>query len=168
MTPSISRRVLALTLVLFTATVSVVTPVAAAEQAIFSGRVLNPDGITPRGGVVVSLLNVESRELFSSPPTGDEGAFRIETAPAGSYQLAAETPEGAFVASEALELQAGANKPLAFKLAPGTANPSLAPARSGGGDRPMWKYIVGGLVFIGAVFAIDDSGKNVESPDSAF
>lgn len=168
MTPSISRRILALALALFTAAVSAAAPVAAAEQAVFSGRVLSPDGITPREGVVVSLLNVETREVFSSAPTGDEGAFRIETAPAGSYQIAAETPEGAFVASEALEIQAGANKPLAFKLAPGTTHPEMAPARSSGGNRQIWQYVVGSLIFVGAVFVIDDAGKNVEEDPSAY
>lgn len=167
MTPSISRRILALALTLFTATMSAVVPAAATEQAVFSGRVLSPDGVTPRGGVVVSLLNVETRETFSSTPTGDEGAFHIDTAPAGSYQVAAETPDGAFVAPGTFELQAGANKPLAFKLAP-TA--SVAPAQSGGGgpDHSIWQYVVGSLVFIGALFVIDDSGEDVEEDASAF
>ena len=168
MTLSNSRRILALILTLFTAAMSAVAPVAAAEQAIFSGRVLNPDGISPRDDVVVSLLNVETREVFSSSPTSDDGTFRIETAPPGSYRLAAETPEGAFVAPGAVDLQAGANKPLAFKLAPGATTPALAPAASSGGDRHIWEYVVGVLVFLGAVFVIDDAGENVEEEGSAF
>jgi hypothetical protein len=46
--------------------------------------------------------------------------FRIPAAEAGTYRLLAETPEGAFLAPDAVSLQSGDTRALALSLAPGS------------------------------------------------
>lgn len=127
-------------------------------NAQLSGRVLNTDNVSPRAGVVVLLVDADQR-AYASEPTNDEGAFKIESAPPGSYSLVAETAEGAFLATAGLELQAGPNEPVALTLKTGA--PDLS-ARGGlaadGGGLPRWgKWLIVGAITIFAFIGINDA-----------
>jgi len=98
-----------------------VTPAGA--LASWGGRVFQPDRTAPRAGVVVELVaheaqgsNAGSPGRIRSKPTRADGAFTIEDAPTGTYTLHVETPEGLFVSSDPVELQAGSNTPMALAL----------------------------------------------------
>jgi hypothetical protein len=125
---------------------------------------LESDRITPRTGVVVTLYDAESDAAYRSQPTTDEGVFRIESAPAGSYALLTETPDGVYLAAEHLELAAGRNRPLALTLS--ETAPNLAPAQaSSSGGLPTWAkgLIAGVIVFAGVLLIV----AATEDEDSA-
>jgi hypothetical protein len=152
MTSSLCRRALALFLAATTALLFVPAPALAAGEAEFAGRVFDADGATPRPGVVVTLFDAVSEETVSSEPTNDEGTFRIEQAPAGTYQLVAETSEGAFLAEVPVELQPGANRPLSLTL-------KVAPAMEGttGSKMKTWKKgLIAGAIAVSALFLINE------------
>ena len=170
MTPSYSKRVAALALTFATASLMIGTPAWSGDNALLTGRVLQPDGATPRSGVVVALLGDEALETFRSAPTGDEGAFKIDAAPAGAYTLVAETSQGAFVGAAQVDLTAGENPPLALTLQPQASIATLAPAQSGTRNKlPTWAtYSITGLIVITAVVLIDEVTEDVEDPASPF
>ena len=152
MTPSLCRRALALALAATTALFFVPGPVLAAGEAQLAGRVFDADGATPRPGVVVTLVDTATDASVSSEPTNDEGTFRIEQAPAGSYHVLAETSEGAFLAAEAVDLEPGANQPLSLTL-------KVAPAMEGttGSKMKTWKkWLIAGGIAVGALFLINE------------
>ncbi len=128
-------------------------------DARFSGRVLNADNVSPRAGVVVLLVDADQR-TYASEPTNDEGAFRIESAPPGSYSLVAETAEGAFLATAGLELQAGPNEPVILSLKTGASDLSARGglAATGGGGLPRWgKWLIAGIITLFAFSEINDA-----------
>ena len=91
-----------------------VTP--AGTLASWGGRVFQPDRTAPRAGVVIELIGDEGQRRLRSEPTRSDGAFTLEGVPAGEYALQVDTPEGVFVSSEPVELQAGRNAPMALAL----------------------------------------------------
>jgi hypothetical protein len=152
MTPSLCRRTLALALTATTALLFVPAPVLAAGEAQLAGRVFDADGATPRSGVVVTLVDPASDASVSSAPTSHEGTFRIEQAPAGTYRVLAETPEGAFLAADPVDLQPGSNQPLSLTL-------KVAPGMDGttGSKMKTWKkWLIAGGIAVGALFLINE------------
>jgi hypothetical protein len=154
MTTTHCRRALAALLVPITAFVLAGGPVWSAGGALFTGRVLESDRITPRTGVVVALYDAEAEATYRSHPTTVEGVFRIESAPAGSYALLTETPEGVYLGAEDLVLAAGRNRPLALTLS--ETAPNLAPAQSSSsGGLPTWaKGVIAGVIGVFGVLLI--------------
>jgi len=162
MSPSRSRRALALTLAATTALFLVPAPVLAAGEAQLAGRVYDADGATPRSGVVVTLVDAATDESVSSTPTNDEGTFRIEQAQAGTYRVLAETPEGAFLAADAVDLQPGANRPLSLTL-------KVAPAMEGttGSKMKTWKkWVIAGAITVTALFLINEISTESDASGS--
>lgn len=93
-----------------------VAPQARAEAvASWGGRVFQGDRVSPRQGVVVSLVDDRAGRTLHTEPTRADGAFTIEGEP-GTYKLRVETPEGVFVSPEPVELAAGVNRPMALAL----------------------------------------------------
>src|SRR5262247_3022779 len=80
----------------------------ASSSTSLSGRVVT-DGADPRAGVVVTLVEPASEKMYRSAPTDSRGAFTIDAAPAGSYALVVEAPEGAFLASNNVQIAPGVN-----------------------------------------------------------
>jgi hypothetical protein len=163
------QRALALTLTLTLAMFLMPVPASAGSDAQFGGRVLQQDGITPRPGVVVTLYDSASEQTFSSPPTDDMGFFNITDARPGTYALLAETPEGAYLAAEDLDLQAGPNKALALTLS--SAAPKAAPgATTPGSGMSKWaKWTIAGAIAATALFLATDVSSDVTeiaSPDA--
>lgn len=163
MTPSRCRRTVALTLAVSIALFVVPAPALSAGEAQLAGRVFDADGATPRPGVVVILVDAATDRTVSSEPTNDEGTFRIEQAPAGSYHVVAETSAGAFLAAEQVDLQPGANRPLSLTL-------KVAPAAGGttGSQMKSWKkWTITGLIAVTALFLINEVSDEVDaSPPS--
>ncbi len=162
------RRALARSLVLALIVLSVQLP-ASAGGGLFNGRVVEPDGLTPREGVVVRL--VDGERSFPSAPTNAEGRFRIADAPAGTYVLVADTSEGAYDATEGLTIAEGRNEPLQLRLRSG----GHAAAGSGGGGGTAAKGlpkavkgVIAGILVLGAFFAFDSNTEDVASDDVPF
>jgi len=162
MTTPLTRRLLAFHLAIVTFVFVSFVPVVHAESALLAGRVMETDGFTPRSGVVVALVDDENRMVYRSEPTNEEGAFQIDSAPAGGYKLLAETDEGAFLASNDFQLAGGENQPVSLKLTPAaqTANATIAPGQAGA-QTDWWQWaIAGGIVAIGLVVVADASSSD--------
>ena len=137
--------------------------VLAGSPSILTGRVLTQNGADPRAGVVVTLIEPASERAFRSSPTDARGAFTIDAAPAGSYALVVEAPEGAFLAASDLQLAPGLNSPLSLALKPGKQGqpPAEAPpqdsiANKKKGALPTWaKWVIAGGIVVGAAIIID-------------
>ena len=150
-----------------------VGPMAGEPATVFSGKVLGAGGTTPREGVIVRLVGATPDTSYAAQPTGDDGAFRLEGAPAGSYRVVAEATEGAYLAADGFELAAGANRPVALTLAQATPDFQTTGSTTSGstatGGLPTWAKwtIVGGIALV-ALWAIDsvteDEDETVASP----
>lgn len=164
------RSVLALCLTVSTAMTLVVAPAFAEDPASFGGRIFDSDGVTPRDGVTVTLVDTETHQVFRSKPSGSEGAFRIEAAPPGSYRMLAETGEGAFLAAEAVRLEPGRNRALALSLNASAEDPAGGSGTSAPADgMPLWaEIVVAGSIALGALLVIDELSSEVEQPASTF
>lgn len=149
-----------------------VGPMAGEPATVFSGKVLGAGGTTPREGVIVRLVGATPDTSYAAQPTGNDGAFRLEGAPAGSYRVVAEAAEGAYLAADGFELAAGANRPVALTLAqtaPDFQTDSTTTGSTATGGLPTWAKwtIVGGIALV-ALWAIDsvteDEDETVASP----
>lgn len=168
MAPSFFRRTVAGALVVTMALLVANLPALAGSNAVFRGRVLEADGVNPRPGVVVALVNGNDGKTFESGPADDRGYFRIDSAPAGTYAVVARASEGAFLAADAMTLNAGANKPVALSLkanaaegGTGTANPQQEKIA------PWLKWVIVGGIAVGAIVVADAITKE-ETPASGF
>ncbi len=141
-------------------------PAIADANALFRGRVLAADGVSPMAGVIVTLVDRESSRTFDSAPADDHGYFRVDSAPAGTYRVVARAPEGAYLAADAVALQPGANKPVALALK-ANAQAAPAPTKSASGQdiEPWLKWVIVGGIAIGAL-VIADAITSDESPAS--
>lgn len=169
MTPSRFQHLVAVPLMLVAAAMWLLPPTWAGGSASFSGRVLQGDGISPRAGVVVALFDAGRDHTYRSGPTNDEGAFRIENAPPGSYSLLVELEQGAFLSPQPLSLQAGSNAPLALTL---LASPNYQTETGLGKSSnlsPVVKWVIVGVIAAAAVFVISEVSKDEnETSASAF
>jgi len=142
----------------------------AGSPSTVSGRVLTQNGADPRAGVVVTLIEPSSEHAYRSSPTDARGAFTIDAAPAGSYALVVEAPEGAFLAASNLQLAPGVNRPLSLALQPGkqAQPPAQPPAEPPAGAPPQeqeqkkkgalptWaKWVIAGGIIVGGAIVID-------------
>ena len=158
------RRVVAgaVVLALFLAVANL--PVLAADNALFRGRVLAADGVSPKPGVVVMLVDREADQSFESAPADERGYFRVDSAPAGTYRVVARASEGAFLAADAVTLEPGRNKAVALSL---KTNAETKPSgTSASGTMEPWvKWVIVGGIAIGALVVADAITKD-ESPAS--
>jgi len=167
MTSPLTRRLLAFHLAIATFVFASIVPVVHAENALLSGRVMETDGFTPRSGVVVALVDNENRLVYRSEPTNDEGAFQINSAPAGDYKLLAETDEGAFLASSDFQLASGENKPVALKLTPGGhgSNATIAPGQAGASPgSSWWQWAIAGTIIVLGLLVVANASETTKSP----
>lgn len=170
MSLELCRRFTATTVIFAVIAFVVVSPTWADTNAVFTGKVLESDPPTPMAGVVITLVDPSSEETFSSDETDDDGLFRVDNAPAGSYRVVAETPQGAYLASDAVNLSAGDNRPVSLSL--NGAAPNYQSGAGGqqtqGGGLPTWAkwVIVGGIVVIGAAAVASVTSDDDETPAS--
>ena len=153
----------------------------AASNASMMGRVTGADGLEPRAGVVVALVDSRGEAVSRSKPSDARGSFAVTGAPAGSYRVVVETDSGAYLASNGVSLKAGENGPVSLSLKPATQNaqtdptvpppstpPPPPPADAGAtpppsGLQPWAKWlIVGGIVVGGAIIvsALNDDDES--------
>jgi hypothetical protein len=151
----------ALMLVVTMATLGLAPPARAndeASEATFVGRVLSADGITPLGGVGIILLDLEKQSEYRSSPTHDNGGFTVSVPP-GTYTVLIDTPDGAYLASNGLALDAGPNQPLLLAISndPAAAQP---PGLAASGGWPTWLQwvVVGAVVIVGAAVVNEVTG----------
>jgi hypothetical protein len=146
----------------------------AGTSSTLTGRVVTQDGAGPRAGVVVTLVAPASEQAYRSSPTDARGAFTIDAAPAGTYQLVVEAPEGAFLASNHLDLAPGVNRPVSLALKPGKAAAAPAgstePPPAPKSTTPTWaKWVIAGGVIVGAAIVINAVTKdNNEASPAGF
>jgi len=167
MRPNRMRNQIALMVVLVLAGSTFAPAIQAGAVASLSGKVFQPDGRTPRSGVVVSLVNDEGTREVRSTPTTEEGSFVINEATAGEYHLAVETAEGAFVTGASVQLAPGSNQPVALTLRTDDdfQQPQFAAA---GGGLPVWAtWLIAGGIIVGALFVISEINSD-EDPASGF
>jgi hypothetical protein len=171
MSLELCRRFTATTVILAVIAFVVVSPIWADTNAVFSGKVLESDPPAPKAGVVITLVEPSSEKTYSSAATDADGLFRVDNAPAGSYRVVAETPQGAYLASDAVELAPGDNRPVSLTLNGAAPNyQSTSGAGGQGGGLPTWAkwVIVGGIVVIGAAAVAsvtsDDDSETPASP----
>lgn len=166
MTLSQVRRQVAVVVAMVTATVLMAPPSWPAASAVLGGRVLQADGLTPQTGAIVHLVDDDHR-IWPSKATEADGGFLIDDAPAGRYTLVVETAEAAFVAAEPLSLAAGANPPLALSL-----NAARQPTGLGsdeGAGLPKWlAWTIGGVIFVAALFVIDELSEDSDDDQEQF
>jgi hypothetical protein len=172
---SIVRRLIAASVVLSLALTAGAIPGRAGAGAVLAGRVTASDGASPRGDVVVHLLQDGRATAVASAPTDARGAFRMEPAPAGTYRVLVEAPEGAFLAAEAISLTDGDDpapvllalrqeEPPSEPVEPAEPAPTAAPAPAVQEGLPAWaKWTIVGGIAIGAAFVINE----VSSEDEA-
>ena len=127
----------------------------AGANALFRGRVLDANGVSPRPGVVVTLVDETRRKTFDSAPADARGYFRIDTAPAGTYAVVARASEGAFLASEGVTLVPGPNKPRALALKSGAAEGSGGGAANAAKIANWMKWTIIGGIAVGALVVAD-------------
>lgn len=166
MTFTRARSPLALTLAFVVAcSLSPASLIASTGAASFSGQVLQSDGRTPQAAVTVILVDGQ-RQSRVQATTGEDGTFRIEGAPTGSYSLIVDTADGAFIAVESLTLAAGVNPRQTLTLrrgpqAAGGAGQSLAGVTWG-------QWLIAGAVVIAAVVIANEVTDDSEEPASPF
>jgi hypothetical protein len=165
MNPAPCRGALALTLVLAIFLFVLPSPVRAAGAAELAGRVLQPDGITPRSGVVVTLFDPATDQTYSSEPTTAEGAFHIEQAPAGTYSLVAESEGGAYLAADELRLDEGSNPPLALTL---QTAPGQTTDQQQSNMKPWAKWLIAGSIIVVGLFLVYEVTKDAETDGSPY
>jgi len=175
------RSSLSVLLVFAVVSSTLASPLGSAEVR---GRVLSADGRTPRTGVTVLLVDDHGQERYRSEPSSTRGVFRISAAHAGTYRLLAETPEGAFLAPQSLQLTAGGTRAVSLALAqeptpppqpeptpppeptpaeptnpppPPPATPApVTPAQTG----PQWrKWVIVGGIGVAALLIINEMGN---------
>lgn len=152
------RRTLASLLAVTTVATYGAFPIFAEASALVSGRVTEADGAKPRAGVVVTLVDEAGQKTFRSSPTDARGAFKIDQAPAGRYGMLVETSEGAFVASNAVEVKSGANRPVALSLKSASGRAEGEKPSSGGSKSttPTWaKWVIGTGIVLGGIIIAD-------------
>ena len=163
------RRSTAVALVLGLVTLTSAGSLLAGSPSTLTGRVLTQNGADPRPGVVVTLVETASERAFRSSPTDAQGAFMIDAAPAGSYALVVEAPEGAFLAASNLQLAPGVNRPLSLALKPGKegeapAGSAATPPGRKKGAVPTWaKWVIAGGVVVGAAIIVNAVTKTEAS-----
>lgn len=154
------RRSTAVALVLGLLSITSSGALLAGAPSTLTGRVLASNGSDPRAGVVVTLVDPAAETTYKSAPTDARGAFAIASAPSGSYALVVETPEGAFLASNNLQLAPGVNRPVSLALKPGKQGQAPAgtstPASGQKGGVPTWaKWVIAGGIIVGAAIVVD-------------
>ncbi len=169
MAPSFFRRFVAGAVVVTMALLVANLPALAGSSAVFRGRVLEADGVSPRPGVVVALVDTNAGKMFESSPADARGFFRIDAAPAGTYAVVARASEGAFLAADSVTLNAGANKPVSLSLKANAATGSTATGTTQQQEKisPLVKWIIVGGIAVGALIVADNITKE-ETPASGF
>jgi hypothetical protein len=97
--------------------------IAQPQFAEIRGNVLAADGLTAVAGVSVKAANMQTRQVYTSQPTGQNGMYSLQNLPAGSYDLAVETSHGLYPADTLVDANAGKRLTVSLALKPVAAQP---------------------------------------------
>jgi len=143
----------------------------AGAEPDLSGTVFDHTGGRPRAGIVVALVDPANEIRFASEPTGADGRFVVNGAPAGRYAVLAEADEGAYLAASDLRWNADADTEILVSLAPavqdddeGDATP---PSQSQSAGMPTWgKAVLAGVLTITGVVLIEEVSEDTDEAAS--
>ena len=160
------RRLLsAMVAIALISTVANVAAWSATPEAptVLHGRATAADGTTPRPGAVVALSVEADGATWASAPAADDGTFRVEGAPEGTYALVVREGDRVYLAAERFPVRAGVTGPVELAV-----QPSLAPAQSGGGGIPTWgQWLIAGGIVIGGAFLVDEVVTDDTEPSAS-
>ncbi len=110
-------------------------PFALLEGAVVSTAGGGADAaFKPVTGAIVRAADLSSGAVFDSSASTDQGEYRFESLPAGSYSIAVQTSDGLFLTDEVVTLGAGKTGRVSFALR------GREDAAAGGGSAPPHKY----------------------------
>jgi len=92
-----------------------------ARSAEIRGNVLSADGLTGVAGVSVKAAHLETRQIFTSGNTLQDGTYTLAALPPGTYDLAVETPQGLYVADILVDAEPGRSSVVSLALRPAAA-----------------------------------------------
>lgn len=96
------------------------------RSAEIRGNVLSADGLRGVAGVSVKAAHLETRQIFTSGSTLQDGTYTLAALPPGTYDLAVETPQGLYVADILVKAEPGRSSMVSLALRP------AAPVQSDG------------------------------------
>lgn len=94
-------------------------PLAAGDEglALIHGIIYRSDEVTRLSGAMVTAINVKTGRRYSSVHTGTNGAYEIAGLPAGTYDIAIDTPDDhLYVTDGLLELHENQRLMLSLSL----------------------------------------------------
>ena len=145
------QRTLAVTLA--TALVLFTLPTTTfAGGALFQGKVVTEDGVTPVEGVVVRLALKETGTVYDSNPSTTDGGFKVDNAPVGEYEVLAQHGDVGYLTAESVNLKEGENKNVSIVI-------QVAPAQTTASKLPLWgKIAIAGTIIILTAAVFDKTG----------
>jgi hypothetical protein len=142
------------------------------ETASITGRVTGVTTRSPVEGATVLAVDHGSGSLHRSGPTNDEGSFRLDGLPPGSYSLAVEVERGAFLSESAIRLRSGETRLVKVAINR-QEEPDPVPTSSGktkkggpwGNPVTATLIVIGGAIVVGVlVDGATDGGEITASP----
>jgi hypothetical protein len=99
------------------------------DLAALEGRIIASEAATPVAGVVLQATRPGSEAVFRSEATDEAGRFALRDLPAGTYDLAVETPQGVYQSPATVTLAPGQSEQVLLGLAPAkNEDPEDSPA----------------------------------------
>lgn len=98
------------------------------DAAEIGGMILLPDGLTPITGVTVKAANLETKQIYSSEKTSQDGVYRLASLPAGAYDLAVETPDGLYASDAQVNIAPGKRQVVSLAIRTGAQEEPAKPA----------------------------------------
>jgi hypothetical protein len=149
-----------------------------------SGRLLKEDG-TPLVGATLLAYHLATTDVFTAEPTNDNGEYELTGLPYGYFDLAVETPDGLYVASEVVNISPSSKSVLTLTVGgfigateeartfPGTdAEPvGVARVKEKPGGKDFWKSGKGIAIIAGGgaallLLATSSGGDDNASPST--
>lgn len=94
----------------------IVSPVASQPQgSSISGRILLSEGKTPVAGAIVKAAEIESKTIYESTPTAENGSYELSGLVEGRYDIAVQLGNGLYVVNRILSV--AENESYALSLA---------------------------------------------------
>ena len=175
---SLSTKTLVLALIV--AVQLLYTPVAVASSATLSGEIVSADSRAPMLGVVVRVLNPGTGDLYTSPPTDQQGAFAFDSLPPATYFMAVQQGDGVFAAPSPVVLAPGEHRTVQVALyqndeddeaAPSPAAAQSATYKAGPLENPLTALGIALGIAVVVGYAVEewigsDGNKNIGSPSN--
>lgn len=114
------RRSIAWALVVALVATPQVTTLAqgTAGNVVIKGAVASAGDANPIGGARVYAVHLDTKQVFTSAPSGGKGEYQITGLPFGYYDLAVETPQGLYLANRVINAPAGEEVQISLVLGP--------------------------------------------------